>query len=91
MVKGHGVGSNGNRSRLKALEFLLSVGADPNAIPDESLGDRPGPGVPGLGPRHYFCDHGILSEMGRDGLILKLTESTCIGIISKTLDPPKCQ
>ena len=38
-VKGAGIGSNGTRSRLKALEFLLSVGADPNAKPNASLGD----------------------------------------------------
>jgi hypothetical protein len=40
MVKGEGAGAaNGVRSRLKAVEFLLSVGANPNAKPDMSLGD----------------------------------------------------
>jgi hypothetical protein len=39
MVKGNGPGADGVRSRLKAVEFLLSVGADPNAKPNESLGD----------------------------------------------------
>ena len=29
----------GPRSRLKAIEFLLSVGADPNAKPDPAKGD----------------------------------------------------
>ena len=47
MVKGNGPGPDGVRSsRLKAVEFLLSVGADPNAKPNESLGDV----MPGSGP-----------------------------------------
>jgi len=40
MVKGQGEGGGGVRSRLKALQFLLSVGADPNAKPNELLGKR---------------------------------------------------
>jgi hypothetical protein len=66
MVKGHGVGSNGNRSRLKALEFLLSVGADPNAKPDESLGDI----LPG-----GFTDKGMFLSMPPLHLALAIRDS----------------
>ena len=33
----------GPRSRVQTLEFLLSIGADPNAVPDLAKGDSPAP------------------------------------------------
>jgi hypothetical protein len=71
------------RSRLKAVEFLLSVGADPNAQPNEALGDV----VPGgMHDRGIFLSASplCLASMIKDS---QLAKPVCELLLKHKADP----